>query len=134
MKKFGWVLLFLIAYPVFFVVWWLKPDTRPAFVQQVIDFVKKYPKQSTIAGIVFGLIGGIGNLVSGEFGPGAFGLVWAAAFTALLARLIAKDRAAAAAEISARADAQHLAYLAGDDFGIYGTRDRALPPDLGHGG
>ncbi|WP_063006018.1 hypothetical protein [Nocardia salmonicida] len=126
MKTIRWILLFVIAWPVFVMVWWLKPETRPAFVQQVIDFVKQYPKQSTIAGIAFGLIGGIGNLAEGEFGPGVFGLVLAAGFAALLARLIAKDRAAAAAEIAERADAQHLAYLADDDFGVYGTRDRPL--------
>lgn len=69
-----WAQLFCMAWPIFVLVWWVKPDSRPRFVQQVIDFVRQYPKQSAMAGIAFGLIGGVGNLADGKLDSGL--LVW----------------------------------------------------------
>ncbi|WP_181719740.1 hypothetical protein [Nocardia gipuzkoensis] len=123
MRTLGWILLFCMAWPIFVLVWWVKPDSRPRFVQQVIDFVQRYPKQSAAAGIAFGLVGGIGNLADGQLDSGLFGVGLAAGLTGVLVWLIHKDRAAAAAEVAARAEAQHQAYLQGDDWGTYGTRD-----------
>ncbi|MGN2641151.1 restriction endonuclease [Nocardia takedensis] len=122
-KNSGWmILLYLCFWPVFLVVWWVSPSLRPHWVQKIVDFAHRHPKACAWSGVAFGLIGGIGN-VREDLGATAFGLAIAAGCGFLLLRWRRRERAEAAAAVAARADVQHNAYLAGDDFGVYGTRD-----------
>ncbi|MBF6332396.1 hypothetical protein [Nocardia transvalensis] len=126
MKIVGSALLFLMAWPIFVIVWWVKPDTRPTIVQQIVNFTRSHPRLCAWFGVGFGLTGGIGNLTGTAYGAGFTGLGIAAGCGFLLLRWRIQERAARNAEIAARADAQHRAYLEGDDFGLYGTREMPL--------
>ncbi|WP_433717060.1 hypothetical protein ACQP2U_42590 (plasmid) [Nocardia sp. CA-084685] len=122
----GAILLFLFAWPFFVLYWWANPDARPQWVRQLIELVKTFPKLSAGIGIAVGLglvIGGLANNPSENFPASIAGVVAVAVCGGLLWWQLARERAAAAAQIAARADAQHAAYLRGEDFGIYGTND-----------
>ncbi|MGV9674578.1 hypothetical protein ACWDSJ_04805 [Nocardia sp. NPDC003482] len=134
MKYIGWGLLFLLAWPVFVIVWLVAPDTRPRVVQRIVEFAKAHPKGCAWGGLVFGVLaftGGIADGVSPDpaepSGNPIGGIIVSLAIITgcsfLLLRWRWRERQARDAEIAARADAQHQAYLAGDDFGVYGTRD-----------
>ncbi|WP_156769453.1 hypothetical protein [Nocardia sp. 852002-20019_SCH5090214] len=103
----------------------------------MVAFVKAHPKGCTWAGLIFGVFGLISeiqnliapdptrpddNPVTGFFI--AFLIIGGCSF--LLIRWRLREQAAKNAEIAARADAQHQAFLAGDDFGVFGTRE--TPP------
>lgn len=131
MKTLGWIVLFLMFWPVFVIIWWVAPEHRPRFVQQVIDFARAHPKATAWMGLVFGVLlfaGGLGELVS-PTRPGnpILGLVFSAGIVLLCGGLLVRWRwqeiQARNREIARRADEQHQAYLAGDDLGLYGTRD-----------
>ncbi|MGV9613221.1 hypothetical protein [Nocardia xishanensis] len=115
------VLGFIFFWPFYVLVWWLRPDTRPDFVQQLIAFVREHPKPTAWAGVGFGGIGGVGNLIELELGPAALALGTACVCGWLLIKWRRQEQAAAIAEIAARADAQHQAVMQGDEWGIYGT-------------
>ncbi|MET7752326.1 MULTISPECIES: hypothetical protein [Actinomycetes] len=108
-----------------------------SFVQRVIAFAKRHPKGCAWGGLVFGvlaLVGGVMNVVSPDptqpHQNPVGGFIVAVAIIVgcsfLLLRWRRQEWAAQQAEIAARADAQHQAYLRGDDFGVFGTRD--TPP------
>ncbi|WP_405178698.1 hypothetical protein OG225_32445 [Nocardia sp. NBC_01377] len=101
---------------------WASPNSRPHWVQATVDFAHRHPKPCACGGVAFGLIGGIGNITE-DLGATAFGLAIAAGCGFLLLRWRRREQADAAAEIAARADIQHNAYLSGDEFGVFGTRD-----------
>lgn len=134
MKTLGWIMLFLMFWPVFVIIWWVAPEHRPRFVQQVIDFARAHPKATAWMGLAFGVLlfaGGVSELISPDpntpHSNPVGGLVFSAAIVAgcgfLLARWRWQEIQARNAEIARRADEQHQAYLAGDDLGLYGTRD-----------
>ncbi|MDE1672019.1 hypothetical protein [Nocardia gipuzkoensis] len=122
----GQVLLFLFGWPFFVLYWWANPDARPQWVRELIKLVRTYPKLSAGIGIAVGLcllIGGLVNNASENFPASIAGAVVMAACAGLLRWQVARERAAAAAEVAARADAQHAAYMRGEHFGVYGTND-----------
>ncbi|MFD8249196.1 hypothetical protein [Nocardia sp. NPDC059691] len=106
--------------------WWANLDARPQWVRELIKLVRTYPKLSASIGIAVGLcllIGGLVNNASENFPASIVGAVVMAACAGLLRWQVARERAAAAAEVAARADAQHAAYMRGENFGVYGTND-----------
>lgn len=127
MKILVLVLLAPMLWPFYIAYWCIKhPEQTKRAYRKVRDLIRRYPKISaSVAAVVCG-IGGISDLVDGEFAAGAFGVVGAALFAAVLGRLLWKERAARLAEIAARADAQHNAVMQGDEWGVYGFRER--PP------
>ncbi|TLF72906.1 hypothetical protein [Nocardia cyriacigeorgica] len=119
-----WTLLIVFAWPVALIVWIVKyPDQAKNVWRTIRDHVRAHPALFLWGGFGLGVLGVIIGVTALDPGMTAFYCVWAAVFGSLLVRRQLKARAVAAAEIAARADAQHAAYLAGDDFGVYGTRD-----------
>jgi hypothetical protein len=99
----------------------------------VLDLIIAYPRQATWFGLVFGIMCVLIGISAGNVGTVVISLVIAVPCACLVTRWrlqkVAQQRAvrrAAEAEIAARADAQHTAVMQGDEWGVYGFRDR--PP------
>ncbi|WP_043598937.1 hypothetical protein [Nocardia otitidiscaviarum] len=123
-RAVGWALLILFAWPIALIVWIVKyPDQAKRTWNTLRDFVRKHPRGCAIGGTIFGAIGVPAGISEGDLGMIVFyaGIMIACAVWLLIQRKQARSSEAAA--IAARADAQHHAYLNGDDFGLYGTRD-----------
>ncbi|WP_433725854.1 hypothetical protein ACQP0C_31515 [Nocardia sp. CA-129566] len=116
----AWILLFLIAPWLCLLIWWLKPDSQPVFVQQLINLAKQYPKRAAWLGVASGIVAFIANIAVNP-PSGLFGLLVAGWCTYLLIKWRRHKQADVAKETAARADAQHQAYLRGEDWGIYGN-------------
>ncbi|KAA8885736.1 hypothetical protein F3087_29350 [Nocardia colli] len=114
-----WVLLFLV------VKWCVThPEQVARAVNWVVGAMRGHPKVFAFASIASGAAAAVNNIALGNPWGVVIGSAWMVASVAWLAWLRSRDRAAATREIAARADAQHAAYLAGDDWGVYGYRDR----------
>ncbi|MEV0711047.1 gamma-glutamylcyclotransferase family protein [Nocardia aurea] len=62
------ILLFPIAWPVYFVIWCHKhPEEVRHSITSVRDLIRRHPKRTAWLGVVFGGIGVIGHVVDGEF-------------------------------------------------------------------
>ncbi|WP_405177278.1 gamma-glutamylcyclotransferase [Nocardia sp. NBC_01377] len=62
------ILLFPIAWPVYFVIWCHKhPEEVRHSISSVRDLIRRHPKRAAWLGVVFGGIGVIGHVVDGEF-------------------------------------------------------------------
>ncbi|GAA5069448.1 hypothetical protein [Nocardia callitridis] len=121
------VLLAPMLWPFYIAYWCIKhPEQTKRTYRKVRELIRRYPKTSAGAAVIVCGVGGISDLVDGEFAAGTFGVVAASLFAAVLGWLLWKERAARSAEIAARADAQHDAVMQGDEWGIYGFRERPL--------
>lgn len=94
----------------------------PAPKQSPIEWVRENPRRAAWTGFVVGFLIFVTNIAPNPPG-GLIGLALATWCTAWLIKWRRDVLRARDAEVAARADAQHQAYLAGDDFGVYGTRD-----------
>ncbi|MBF6239495.1 hypothetical protein IU474_20815 [Nocardia otitidiscaviarum] len=123
-RAVGWTLLVLFAWPIALIVWIAKyPNQAKCVWNTIRDFVRKHPRGCAVGGVIFGAIGIPAGISEADAGMIIFyaGIMVACAVWLLIQRK--RAHRAAAAAIAARPDAQHRAYLEGDDYGVYGTRD-----------
>ncbi|MCP2297777.1 hypothetical protein APR11_004218 [Nocardia amikacinitolerans] len=125
MKIIVLLLLAPFLWPFYLVVWCFQnPDKTKQAFGRVRESLRRHPGAWTWAVAALGLLIGIGNLFDAEPGGAAAGFAIVAGCMGVLWKLRRNTAAEIAAALSARADAQHLAYLRGDEWGTYGTRNR----------
>ncbi|SNY79591.1 hypothetical protein SAMN04244553_1658 [Nocardia amikacinitolerans] len=125
MKIIVLLLLAPFLWPFYLVVWCFQnPDKTKQAFGRVRESLRRHPGAWTWAVATLGLLIGIGNLFDAEPGGAAAGFAIVAGCMGVLWKLRRNTAAEIAAALSARADAQHLAYLRGDEWGTYGTRNR----------
>ncbi|MCP2288215.1 hypothetical protein ACFYT3_01625 [Nocardia amikacinitolerans] len=125
MKIIVLLLLAPFLWPFYLVVWCFQnPDKTKQAFGTVRESMRRHPGAWTWAAAALGLLIGIGNLFDAELGGAAAGFAIVAGCMGVLLKLRRDAAAEIAAALSARADAQHLAYLRGDEWGTYGTRNR----------
>ncbi|WP_156095117.1 hypothetical protein [Nocardia lijiangensis] len=126
MKIIVLLLLAPFLWPFYLVVWCFQnPDKTKQAYGRVRESMRRHPGAWTWTVAAFGLIIGIGNLYDAEVGGAAIGFAIVAGCLCVQLKLRRKAAAEVAAALCARADAQNLAYLRGDDWGLYGTRNRS---------
>ncbi|WP_435593788.1 hypothetical protein [Nocardia sp. bgisy118] len=127
MKIIVLLLLAPFLWPFYLVVWCFQnPDKTKQAYARVRESMRRHPGAWTWAVAAFGLLIGIGNLFDAELGGTVLGFAIVAGCLGVLLKLRRNATAEVAAALAARADAQHLAYLRGDEWGIYGTRNRPV--------
>ncbi|QIS11560.1 hypothetical protein [Nocardia arthritidis] len=83
-----------------------------------------YPKSTAVVGIALGITVCVSTAATGHYPQIAWGVLLVIASISAWVWLMRREHVAAIAEIAARADAQHAAYLRGADFEIYGDQGR----------
>ena len=127
MKIIVLLLLAPFLWPFYLVVWCFQnPDKTKQAFGRVRESMRRHPGAWTWAVAAGGRLIGIGNVFEAELGGAAAGVAIVAGCMGMLRKLRGDAAADVAAAVCARADAQHLAYLRGDEWGIYGTRNRPV--------
>lgn len=123
------VLLFILFWPYVLMYWGVRwciahPEETKRAYRVVADYIYRYPKWIAAAGVVAGAAVAIGNAVDGQPQNIVGGVILAAVVAIVVAVIRWLEHARIASEIASRADAQHAAYLRGDDIGTYGAEGR----------
>ncbi|WP_433521591.1 hypothetical protein ACQPZ2_30360 [Nocardia pseudovaccinii] len=123
------VLLFILFWPYVLMYWGVRwclahpKETKQAY-RSVAARIYRYPKLIAGAGVVGGAAISIGNAINGHPENIKAGSILAAVVVTVVVVVWWLERSRIASEIASRADAQHAAYLRGEDIGIYGDEGR----------